>query len=140
MNEFDADMDQYDDLGWCPLIYCIIHNNYEIAKLLIKYECDIEAVDFGCWSPSIFASILNNDKMLRLLGENNANLERFVYANKNPLIICAERGHHKCLKVLKDFDVDLFEDGLNIVKQSNHKEMTPSNRKKSIQVFTNKNS
>lgn len=139
MNEFDADLDQCDDLGWCPLVYCIIYNNYEMAKLLLKYGVDVESVDFGCWSPSIFASILNNDKMLKLLGKNDANLERFVYANKNPLIICAERGYFKCLQVLKDFKVDLFEDGLNIVKQSNHREMTPINRKACVKIFTNKN-
>ena len=134
--KFNCDLDLCDDLGWSPLIYSCIYNNYKIAKLLIlKYKCNIEILDYGCWSCVIFCCILNNDKILSLLAKNNANLDRFIYANKNPLIICAERGYFKCLKVLKNNNVDLM-DAINIVKQSNHKEMTPINRKKSIQILS----
>eukprot|EP01084_Bolivina_argentea_P114947 204529_1 len=137
LHEFDADLDQDDDLGWTPLIYCCIHNNYPMAELLLKCECDVEGVDYGCWSPVIFCCLLHHDEILKLLAKHDANMERFVYANKNPLILCAERGFFKCLQVLKDEDVELM-DAFNIVKQSNHRQMTAINRKKAIQVLNPK--
>eukprot|EP01084_Bolivina_argentea_P225186 380621_1 len=135
LHEFDADLDQCDDLGWTPLMYTVIYNNYEIAKLLIEYGCDIEAVDHGCWSSVIFCCILNNSKILKLLAKHDGNIDRFIYANKNPLILCAERGFFNCLKILRQYNVDIM-DAVNIVQHSNHQLMTPINRKKSVQVLS----
>ena len=117
-------------------MYSIIYNNYEIAKALISFGCDVEVLDDGCWSAVIFCCILNNDVMLNLLAQNGANLNRFIYANKTPLILCAERGYFKCLKVLKDFNVNL-DGAIEIVKESDHKLITPTHRKKSLQILNN---
>mmetsp|Transcript_23887 Transcript_23887/g.37919 ORF Transcript_23887/g.37919 Transcript_23887/m.37919 type:complete len:362 (-) Transcript_23887:231-1316(-) len=135
--KFHADLDQCDEMGWNPLIYSIIYDDYEMAKLLVKHGADIEYVDIcspNSWTPVIFCCILNNSKILNLLAKNKANLDVCIAANKTPLVLCAERGYYKCLKVLRNYDVDLI-DALNIVKQSNHKEMSPMNRKTSIQLL-----
>ena len=140
LNKFAADFDQCDDIGWSPLMYSIIYDNYEIAKELLSFGCNMEKLDEGCWSSVIFSCILNNDVILNLLAQNGANLNRFIYANKNPSIICAERGYFKCLKVLKDFNV-INDQNINyiikIVNESDHKFMTSTNRKKSIQILNN---
>ena len=75
-----------------PIIYAIIHSNYDIVDLLIKLNTDIDNIGYNYLTPSQTAIYYDKQDIFDLLLENGANID-IITIKFNPLIWSLKNDH-----------------------------------------------
>ncbi len=90
-------------LGETPLMYAAIHNQFELAQLLIEKGADVNRKG---WTPLHYAATRGHIAMMRLLLENNAYIDTESENGTTPLMMAAYYAPPLAVKLLLEEGAD----------------------------------
>ncbi len=80
------------DLGWTPLYSACLHDNYQIASVLIEYGASVNESKGDGWTPLLAAaSSSKNPDLIRLLIAHGANVNAIAPDGTSPLDLALQR-------------------------------------------------
>jgi ankyrin repeat protein len=93
--------DDMDDHGVTPLHVSLIHEHYDIAKLLLRKGARVDAIANNGWTPLHVASSMGcTDMVQHLLEEFHADCMARDSRGWTPLFVAVHRGHIEVIKLL----------------------------------------
>jgi ankyrin repeat protein len=100
----DVDMNITDDMedhGVTPLHVSLIHEHYDVAKLLLQKGARVDTTTNNGWTPLHVASSMGcNDMVQHLLEEYNADCTARDSRGWTPLFVAIHRGHMDVIRTL----------------------------------------
>lgn len=105
-------VDSTDEVGYTPLHWALIRENWEIAKFLIVKGADVNRQGTDGGSPMHCAANHENIEIIKLLLKNGAQKDLKNIWGNTPLCLASQRG---CIKTVQF----LISNGANISSKSN---------------------
>ena len=97
-----------------PLIYALIFNSPETAKILIEYGYDINSIDENQMSPLLYALINRHPDVAQILINKGADINIRYKKEDTPLILAIELKYPKVVKLLIEKGVELNNNFKNV--------------------------
>jgi Ankyrin repeats (3 copies) len=109
----NADVNQYSDFGWTPLLTSTRKGNLEIVKILLAHGAEVNAKNSNGWSALLIASRYGYPEILKCLIEHGAYIHTCNHQDWDALTLAAWAGHTKIIDILINEGIRLNTKGKN---------------------------